>query len=84
MNLISLTLAESKRRAFTELNAHTGSQQSHSIDDEHLDYKSLRYVPMVSIKEIACYLSLLEGSRVEDKLECKYRPCSSSTFVLDH
>jgi hypothetical protein len=26
---------------------------------------------MVSIREIACYLSLLEGGEVEDKLECK-------------
>ena len=28
-------------------------------------------VPMVSIREIACYLSMLEGGKVEDKLECK-------------
>ena len=70
---VSLIVAETKRKAFTELNSHTSIQQSHSVDDEHLDLKSLRYIPLVSIKEIACYLSLLEGSRVEDKLECTYQ-----------
>ena len=30
-----------------------------------------KIVPMVSIREIACYLSMLEGGKVEDKLECK-------------
>ena len=29
-------------------------------------------VAMVSIREIACYLSLLEGGEVDDKLECTY------------
>ena len=32
---------------------------------------TLDTVAMVSIREIACYLSLLEGGEVEDKLECK-------------
>lgn len=30
-------------------------------------------VPMVSIREIACYLSMLEGGKVEDKLEFVFR-----------
>ena len=33
--------------------------------------QQVKTVPMVSIREIACYLSMLEGGKVEDKLECK-------------
>ena len=44
----------------------------HVGNDHHDQYRLLRYVPMVSIKEVACYLSLLEGSRIQDKLECEY------------
>lgn len=32
---------------------------------------ALETIAMVSIREIACYLSLLEGGEVDDKLECK-------------
>lgn len=38
---------------------------------------NLKEVPMIEIKEIACYLSLLEGGDVKDKLECKFL----STFL---
>ena len=45
-------------------------------------------VPMVSIREIACYLSMLEGGKVEDKLECKDSETLisplSSPLVLNH
>ena len=36
-----------------------------------LNVNQAKTVPMVSIREIACYLSMLEGGKVEDKLECK-------------
>lgn len=39
-------------------------------------------VPMVSIREIACYLSMLEGGKVEDKLECKLRMELKSLRIL--
>ncbi|EDO42510.1 predicted protein [Nematostella vectensis] len=34
---------------------------------------AVKTVPMVSIREIACYLSMLEGGKVEDKLEFVFR-----------
>lgn len=35
--------------------------------------QQVKTVPMVSIREIACYLSMLEGGKVEDKLEFVFR-----------
>lgn len=43
---------------------------------------NMRYYPMIEIKEVACYLSLLEGGDVQDKLECEYLSVESEQWFL--
>lgn len=71
--------------AFKVANEHPptnprSSSQRKKMSSEQVNLLSanqkVKTVPMVSIREIACYLSMLEGGKVEDKLECKHFGCS--------
>ncbi|XP_048579403.1 diacylglycerol kinase beta isoform X2 [Nematostella vectensis] len=69
--------------AFKVANEHQSSQprsssqrKKNSAEQVHLlnvSQPAVKTVPMVSIREIACYLSMLEGGKVEDKLEFVFR-----------
>ncbi|KAK2561367.1 Diacylglycerol kinase beta [Acropora cervicornis] len=54
-----------------------GYSQRKKMSSEQVNLLSanqkVKTVPMVSIREIACYLSMLEGGKVEDKLEFVFR-----------
>ena len=49
-----------------------------TMSDRRAVIDAMTHLPMIEIKEIACYLSLLEGGDVKDKLECKF--CFSFLF----
>ncbi|XP_068670745.1 diacylglycerol kinase beta-like isoform X2 [Montipora foliosa] len=71
-----------QRRPFKVANEHPptnprSSSQRKKMSSEQVSLlnvnQQIRTVPMVSIREIACYLSMLEGGKVEDKLEFVFR-----------
>ena len=45
----------------------------HHGDTNNVVPNNLKLYPMIEIKEVACYLSLLEGGDVQDKLEFVFR-----------
>ena len=57
---------------------------SHNNVNANNHTPKLQFLPMIEIKEIACYLSLLEGGDVQDKLECKFLSLSirSTSLIL--
>ncbi|XP_027043070.1 diacylglycerol kinase beta-like isoform X2 [Pocillopora damicornis] len=70
------------RRPFKVANEHPpahprSSSQRKKMSSEQVNLLNAnaqaKTVPMVSIREIACYLSMLEGGKVEDKLEFVFR-----------
>ncbi|KAM7434252.1 hypothetical protein ABFA07_015603 [Porites harrisoni] len=71
-----------QRRPFKVANEHPpahprSSSQRKKMSSEQVNLLNVNphanTVPMVSIREIACYLSMLEGGKVEDKLEFVFR-----------